>query len=198
MNILILVEHDNQRLHSATLNTLSAAKQFGRPVHLLVVGYNCRSVVAEAAKTEGGSVVLAVDNAAYESILAEQLTPIVVQLASAYQVILAPATTFGKNVLPRVAAKLDVAQISDVTAIIDKETFEHPIYAGNAIQRVQSLDAIKLLTIRTTAFDPVMGKQAACSIETIDVKPAIGKTKFVSHQLNQSTRPELDQTLSFG
>lgn len=191
MNTLVLVEHDNQSLHSVTLNTLSAAKHFAKSVHMLVVGYNCQSVVEQASMIEGVNLVLVVDDPAYEHFLAEQLTPIVVQLADSYQAILAPATTFGKNSLPRVAAKLDVAQISDVTTIIDKDTFEHPIYAGNAIQRVQSLDSIKLLTIRTTAFDPVTGKQSACAIDKIDTKPEIGKTKFVSHQLNQSTRPEL-------
>lgn len=191
MNTLILVEHDNQSLHPVTLNTLSAAKHFGGPVHMLVVGHQCQSVVDQCAKVDGVSLVLVVDNPAYEHVLAEQLTPLVVELASAYQAILAPATTFGKNSLPRVAAKLDVAQISDVTTIIDENTFEHPIYAGNAIQRVQSLDSIKLLTIRTTAFDPVMGTQPPCPTKTIDVEPISVKTQFVSHQLNQSTRPEL-------
>jgi electron transfer flavoprotein alpha subunit len=191
MNTLILVEHDNQSLHPVTLNTLSAAKHFAGPVHMLVVGHQCQSVVDQCAKVDGVSLVLVVDNPVYEHVLAEQLTPLVVELASAYQAILAPATTFGKNSLPRVAAKLDVAQISDVTTIIDENTFEHPIYAGNAIQRVQSLDSIKLLTIRTTAFDPVMGTQPPCPTKTIDVEPISVKTQFVSHQLNQSTRPEL-------
>ncbi len=191
MSTLILVEHDNQNLHPVTLNTLSAAKHFAGPVHLLVVGYQCQCVAEQCARVEGVSLVYVVDNPAYEHVLAEQLTPLVLEIASAYQVILAPATTFGKNSLPRVAAQLDVAQISDVTAIIDENTFEHPIYAGNAIQRVQSLDSVILLTIRTTAFDPVVGTQSPCAIKAMVVKPMGCKTQFVSHQLNQSTRPDL-------
>src|SRR3990167_5461997 len=191
MKTLVLVEHDNHNLHSATLSALGAAKQIGGLVHLLVVGYHCQSVVEQAAITAGVNLVFVVDKPEYEHVLAEHWAPIVVQLASTYQAILAPATTFGKNILPRVAASLKVAQISDVTAILDKDIFEHPIYAGNAVQRIQSLDSIKLLTIRTTAFDPVLGKQSPCTIEKIETNFVKYQTQFVSHQLNQSTRPEL-------
>ena len=191
MSTLVIAEHDNHKLHPTTLNTLTAAKHFQGPIHVLVVGDQCKSVVDQAAETDGVNLVLCVDNAAYSHLLAEQLTPIVVKLASSYQAILVPATTFGKNILPRVAARLDMAQISDVTTILDAKTFEHPIYAGNAIQCVESLDPIKLLSIRTTAFDPVVTKQAACAIEIIDAAPVTTQTQFVSQQLSQSSRPEL-------
>ena len=191
MSTLILVEHDNHSVHPVTFSTLNAAKQFAGPIILVVIGHNCQSVVQQAVLLEGVSRVIAVDDPVCLHFLAETLSSVLVQLAPSFQVILAPATTFGKNILPRVAAKLDVAQISDVIKIIDQDIFEHPIYAGNAIQRVQSLDSIKLLTIRTTAFDARVGTQAACPIEKIDIKPIASNTQFVSHQLNQSTRPEL-------
>ena len=191
MSTLIIAEHDNKTLHPATRSTVAAAKHFTGPITVLVVGHDCQSVVAEVAATEGVNLVLSVDEAAYEHLLAEQLTSIVMSLAEKYTAILAPATTFGKNVLPRVAALLDVAQVSDVTAIVDENTFEHPIYAGNAILRVQSLDAKKVLTIRTTAFDPVQSKQPACSVEKLTISPVACRARFVSQQLSRSARPEL-------
>ena len=191
MNTLVIAEHDNQTLHPVTLTTLSAATQFSGSVHVLVMGYHCQAVVEQVSQLAGVNQVMVADDPVCEHFLAEQLAPTISQLAPAYRAILAPATTFGKNLLPRVAAKLDVAQISDVTHIIDENTFEHPIYAGNAIECIKSLDAIQVLTIRPTAFEPVQASQAPCLIETVNMTARDSRTQFVSHQLSESTRPEL-------
>ncbi|HAT1595270.1 TPA: electron transfer flavoprotein subunit alpha/FixB family protein [Legionella pneumophila] len=191
MSTLVLVEHNNQQLHPATRNTLSAALELGDKITLLVIGYQCRSVAEEAARLEGVQAVLHVDNPCYQYQLAESVSDLVVSFANSFSAILAPSSTFGKNILPRVAAQLDVAQISDVSKIINSDTFEHPVYAGNAIETVRVLDSLKVMTIRTTAFDPITSSQEACCIESIDKEFQAKGSQFVRHELSKSERPDL-------
>ncbi len=191
MSTLIIVEHDNQVMQPTTRQVLSAALQFDENPVLLVVGYHCESVATEAATLEGVKAVWYVDHDCYEHQLAENISQLVAELAPSYTNILAASSTYGKNLLPRIAALIDVAQVSDVTRIIDKTTFEHPIYAGNAIETVRVLDDKKILSIRTTAFDAVTGSQTACSIEKIDKMITQTTTAFVSQQLSESVRPDL-------
>lgn len=191
MSTLIIAEHDNVQLQPATLCTLGAAKQFSSPITMLIIGDQCESVVEQAATLSGVHQVFVSDHPAYAHPSAEQITQLVMEISTNYQVILAPGTTFGKNVLPRIAAKLDVAQISEVSCIIDQNTFEHPIYAGNAVACVKSLDPIKVLTIRTTAFDPVRETQTPCSIVRMDQAMEALDVTFVSQSLSQSSRPSL-------
>ncbi|HHX3311382.1 TPA: electron transfer flavoprotein subunit alpha/FixB family protein [Legionella pneumophila] len=191
MSTLVLVEHNNQQLHPATRNTLSAALEFGDKITLLVVGYQCRSVAEEAASLEGAHAVLHVDNPCYEHQLAEAVSDLVVSFANSFSAILAPSSTYGKNILPRVAAQLDVTQISDVSKIINSDTFEHPVYAGNAIETVRVLDSLKVMTIRTTAFDPITSSQEVCCIESIDKEFQAQGSQFVRHELSKSERPDL-------
>lgn len=191
MSTLVIAEHNNKQLHSATLNTIAAAKKLGKECVVLVAGYQCQKVAEDAAVVDGVHAVWLYDNACYEHPLAESLGNLIVGLADSFDAILAPSTTFGKNLLPRVAAKLDVIQVSDVSRIIDTDTFEHPIYAGNAIETIKVLDPKKVLTIRTTAFDAVSEKQTACCIEAMNNVDSKCPSKFVKHELNQSTRPDL-------
>ncbi|HIG0327685.1 TPA: electron transfer flavoprotein subunit alpha/FixB family protein [Legionella pneumophila] len=191
MSTLVLVEHNNQQLHPATRNTLSAALELGDKITLLVIGYQCRSVAEEAARLEGVQAVLHVDNPCYQYQLAESVSDLIVSFANSFSAILAPSSTFGKNILPRVAAQLDVAQISDVSKIINSDTFEHPVYAGNAIETVRVLDSLKVMTIRTTAFDPITSSQEACCIESIDKEFQAKGSQFVRHELSKSERPDL-------
>ncbi len=191
MSTLVLVEHNNQQLHPATRNTLSAALELGDKITLLVVGYQCRSVAEEAASLEGVHAVLHVDNPCYEHQLAEAVSDLVVSFANSFSAILAPSSTYGKNILPRVAAQLDVTQISDVSKIINSDTFEHPVYAGNAIETVRVLDSLKVMTIRTTAFDSITSSQEACCIESIDKEFQAKGSQFVRHELSKSERPDL-------
>ncbi|CEK11201.1 electron transfer flavoprotein subunit alpha/FixB family protein [Legionella hackeliae] len=191
MSTLVIVEHDNQSMHPATRNTLSAALELKQNVVLLVAGYQCQAVAEQAAAIAGVHAVWLVDNVAYEHQLAENMAQLIISVADSFTSILAPASTFGKNILPRVAAKLDVAQVSDVSRVLDKDTFEHPIYAGNAIETVKTLDAIKVLTIRTTAFDSVTDSQSPCCVERIDKSIHESSTKFVKHELSKSERPDL-------
>ncbi|ANN95082.1 TPA: FAD-binding protein [Legionella pneumophila] len=191
MSTLVLVEHNNQQLHPATRNTLSAALELGDKITLLVVGYQCRSVAEEAASLEGVHAVLHVDNPCYEHQLAEAVSDLVVSFANSFSAILAPSSTYGKNILPRVAAQLDVTQISDVSKIINSDTFEHPVYAGNAIETVRVLDSLKVMTIRTTAFDPITSSQEVCCIESIDKEFQAKGSQFVRHELSKSERPDL-------
>jgi len=197
MNVLVLGEHDNVELKPQTLNAVTAARQLaatqaGSTVALLVVGADCAAVAAAAAQIEGVDKVLVVDAAHHRHPLAETLAPILTDLAGDHSVVMAAATTTGKNVMPRVAALLDVQQISDIIAVIDGETFKRPIYAGNAIATVKSLDAIKVITVRTTAFDAAPTGTAAAEIHTLDAAP-VGSSKaaFVSAELTRSERPEL-------
>lgn len=191
MSALVIVEHNNQRMHPATLATLAAAIQLDSKPVLLVAGYQCRAVAEEAASLAGVSTVLLVDNACFEHQFAENISKLVVSMASSCSAILAPASTFGKNLMPRVAASLDVAQISDVSKIISDDTFEHPVYAGNAIETVKVLDKIKVLTIRGTAFNAVTATQSPCCIEQLDTIIEETNTEFVKHELSQSKRPDL-------
>lgn len=191
MSTLVLVEHNNQTMHPATRNTLAAALDLDNKPTLLVVGYQCKAVADQVAALAGVHAVWYVDNPCYEHQLAEQISDLVVSFISSFNAVLAPATTYGKNISPRIAAQLDVAQVSDVTKIIDADTFEHPIYAGNAIETVRVLDPVKVLTIRSTAFNPVTSSQAACCIESMDHEFTAKHSQFVRHELSKSERPDL-------
>jgi electron transfer flavoprotein alpha subunit len=191
MSILVIAEHDNKQLNGATLKTLAAAQQLGGDIHLLVAGASCQAVADEAAKVAGVSKVLLADDAAYGHFLAENLGDLVAAVGKSYSHILAAATTTGKNFLPRVAALLDVAQISDILSVESSDTFKRPIYAGNAIATVQSSDSIKVITVRTTAFDPVAASGGNASVEAVSAGGDSGTSSFVGEELAKSERPEL-------
>lgn len=194
MRVLVLAEHDNQTLNPATRHVLSAANALGgdaAKVTVLVAGHQCEGVALAASKCEGVHRVLLADASCYAHPLAENFSALIVSQLADMDALLAPATTFGKDILPRVAALSDVAQVSDVTKILDKNTFEHPIYAGNAIETVRVLDALKILTIRTTAFDAVAEQDAAADVMPIDVLFDAEKTTFVRGVTPESTRPDL-------
>jgi electron transfer flavoprotein alpha subunit len=190
MSVLVIAEHDNSALKPATLSTIAAAAELG-DVTVLVTGLNCHSVADAAAKTEKVAKVLLAEDAAYEHGLAEPLSLLVATQAKNFAAVLAPATTFGKNVMPRVAALLDVAQISEIVAVKGADTFVRPIYAGNAMATVKSSDAIKVITVRATAFDAVKAEGGAASVEKISAAENPGKSKFIDQQLSKSERPEL-------
>ena len=190
MATLVIAEHDNASLKGSTLNTITAATQCGGDVHVLVAGHNCGAAAAAAAQVAGVAKVLVADAAPFAYGLAENVAAQVLALASSYSHILAPATAYGKNILPRVAAKLDVGQISEITKVDSPDTFERPIYAGNAIATVQSTDATKVITVRTTGFDAAaIGGSAA--IENVTAVADSGTSAFVSRELAKSDRPEL-------
>ncbi|XLM20322.1 electron transfer flavoprotein subunit alpha/FixB family protein [Chromobacterium piscinae] len=189
MAILVIAEHDNQSLKAGTLNTVTAAAKLGE-VHVLVAGHNAAGAADAAKNLAGVSKVLLADAAQYAHGLAENLTSLVVGLAKAYSHVLAPASSFGKNLLPRVAALLDVAQISEITAIESADTFVRPIYAGNVMATVQSVDAIKVITVRTTAFDAA-GQGGSAAVETIAAGADSQLSAFVGQELTKSDRPEL-------
>ncbi|MDK9720107.1 MAG: FAD-binding protein [Rhodospirillales bacterium] len=191
MALLVIAEHDNATLKPATLNTVTAAAKIGGEIALLVAGSGCKPVAEEAAKVSGVSKVLLADDAALAHPLAEVLTPVVLGLAKGYSHILAPATTTGKNLLPRVAALLDVAQISDISAVESADTFVRPIYAGNALATVQSKDAIKVITVRGTGFDAAAASGGSATIETVGAAAASELSSFVSAEITKSERPEL-------
>ena len=191
MSLLIIAEHDNTLLKPSTLNTIAAAKKIGTDIHVLVAGMNCQSVADQAANAESVVRVLLADEAAYEHQLAENISKLVVDIASRYEYILAPATTTGKNLLPRVAALLDVAQLSDVIEVVSADTFIRPIYAGNALATVKTSDPIKVMTVRATGFDPVANQGGSASIITLDQVIVSDRCQFVSEQLAVSDRPEL-------
>lgn len=191
MSTLVIVEHDNKQMHLATRNTFAAALQLDSNPILLVAGHDCKTVAEQAAKMAGAHSVWLVDNPSFAHQLAENMSELVVSMAASFSAILAPASTFGKNLLPRIAAKLDVAQVSDVSKIIDENTFEHLVYAGNAIETVRVLDKIKVLTIRTTAFDCILDEQSPCSIEHIDKSFEEKNTRFIKQELSRSERPDL-------
>lgn len=190
MTALVFVEHDNTEVKDATLATVTAAKAYG-DVHALVAGSNCGAVVEAAAKIDGVAKVLVADDATYEHPLAEELANVVLSIADTYDAILAPATTTGKNFMPRVAAALDVAQISDITEIISEDTFKRPIYAGNAIATVQSADAKKIITVRATAFDKAAAEGGSAEVENIAAADKAGVSSYVGAELSESDRPEL-------
>jgi len=191
MTALVIAEHDNTTLKPATYNTVAAARALGAEVHVLVAGQNAAAVAQAAAQIEGVSKVLHADGQALAHGLAENVAAQVLAVASNYSHILFPSTPAGKNVAPRVAAKLDVAQISDVIKIESPDTFERPIYAGNAIATVQSADNVKVLTVRTTAFDPVPATGGSAAVETVPAVADSGKSSFVGQELTKSERPEL-------
>ncbi|HZU90384.1 MAG TPA: FAD-binding protein [Stellaceae bacterium] len=192
MAVLVVAEHDNQALKPATLNAVAAAQELHDPaLDLLVAGHDCRGVAEAAAKIAGLRRVLLADDAAYDHALAENMAPLIAKLAEGYGHVLAPATTFGKNVMPRAAALLDVMQISDISAILSPDTFVRPIYAGNALATVQSKDRIKVITVRGTAFPPAAAEGGSATIETISPTGASGLSEFVRAELSKSERPEL-------
>ncbi|MFI4962466.1 MAG: electron transfer flavoprotein subunit alpha/FixB family protein [Legionellales bacterium] len=191
MGVLVLVAHNNHSLHPETRNTLAAALELDTKPTLLIVGHQCQTVADEAARLAGVHTVYLADKPCYEHPMAEPISELLFSLKDSYSAFLAPSSTFGKNILPRLAAKLDVAQISDVTTIIDKTTFEHPIYAGNAIETVRSLDAQIVMTIRTTAFNAVTASQSPCPIELLDKECLFKASAFVKHELSVSERPDL-------
>ena len=191
MSILVIAEHDNASIKPATLNTVAAAKEIGGEITVLVAGQDCEAAGTAAAAIEGVGKVLVCDDAAYAHNLAENIAPLVVSLAADYSHVLFPATTGGKNVMPRVAVLLDVAGLSDVTAIKSEDTFVRPIYAGNAMATVKSHDSKKVMTVRTTAFDAVAGTGGSAAIESADATSASDKVSFVGEELVVSDRPEL-------
>ena len=191
MTLLVVAEHDNKSLKSSTLNAVAAAQAIGGELHVLVAGANARPAAEAAAKVAGVAKVLLADDAAYAHALPEALAPLVARLAPGYAHVLAPASTFGKNLTPRVAALLDVAQISDIVGIESPDTFVRPIYAGNALATVQSKDKIKVVTVRGTAF-PAAQAGGNAAIEPVPEAAADpGQSKFVRQELSKSERPEL-------
>ncbi|CBS85511.1 electron transfer flavoprotein subunit alpha/FixB family protein [Azospirillum lipoferum] len=190
MPILILADHDNASIKPATAHAVTAAAKLGADIHLLVAGRNAAPAAEQAAKLAGVAKVLLADDAAYEHALAEPVAALLVSLASGYSHLLAAATSVGKNVLPRVAALLDVAMISEITAVVAADIFERPIYAGNAIATVQSADAVKVVTVRTTAFEAAAATNAA-PVESVAVATNPALSSFVSAELSKSERPEL-------
>ena len=190
MPTLLLAEHDNKSLKDATNKALTAVKAIGGDVHILVAGHNCRAVAEAAAKLDGVAKVLLADAPAYEHMLAEPTAALIVSLAGPYETIAAPATTTGKNIMPRVAALLDVMQISEISKVVAPDTFERPIYAGNAVQTVRSHDAKRVITIRTAAFQAA-GEGGSAPIESVTAPADPGLSGFVGEELSRSERPEL-------
>ena len=191
MSTLVIAEHDNTNLKPATLNTVAAANVIGGAVHILVAGNACQSVADEAAAVDGVEKVILADDSAYENQLAESTANLIKSIASDYSHIFAPATTFGKNVLPRLSALLDVQQISEITEVVSEDTFKRPIYAGSCIATVRSTDSTKVITVRATAFDPVNASGGSASIESISADGVSDLSSFVNEEIAQSDRPEL-------
>tara|TARA_B100000945_G_scaffold217432_1_gene175437 strand:- start:2634 stop:3563 length:930 start_codon:yes stop_codon:yes gene_type:complete len=191
MTALVIAEHDNNQLKVATLNTVAAATQMDSDIHILVAGLNCNSVAEQASKVESVSKVIYVDSAEYENCLAENVSQLIVNISSDYSSILSPATTNGKNFMPRVAALLDVAQISDISGIDSEDVFQRPIYAGNCIATVQSKDAVKVITVRTTGFDPVSAESGSAEVIKLEEVNDAGISEFIKEELAKSDRPEL-------
>ena len=191
MSTLVIAEHDNSNLKPSTLNTVAAANAIGGPVHLLVVGSACQGVADACAAVEGVEKVLLADDVAYANQLAESTSNLIKSVAGDYSHILAPATTFGKNVLPRLSALLDVQQISEITEVVSEDTFKRPIYAGSCIATVKSNDATKVITVRATAFDPVSDSGGSAAIEAVTPEGISDLTSFVGEEIAKSDRPEL-------
>ncbi|MBW8896648.1 MAG: FAD-binding protein [Massilia sp.] len=191
MVALVIAEHDNAHLKAVTLNTVTAAAQCGGDVHILVAGSGCGAVAEAAAKVAGVAKVLVADAPHFADGLAENVAEQILAVAGNYSHILAPASAFGKNVLPRVAARLDVAQISEITKVDAPDTFERPIYAGNAIATVQSTDNVKVITVRGTGFDAAASEGGSAAVETVAAVADSGKSAFVGRELAKSDRPEL-------
>lgn len=191
MTILVIAEHDHSTLKPVTLNVVGAAAKIGGDIHVLVAGTNCTGVAKEAATIAGVQKVIHADHAGLSHFAAESIAPIITALAPSYTHILAPATTFGKNMLPRAAALLDVQQISDIIEVVNADTFKRPVYAGNAIASVQSSDALKLITVRGTTFDAANAQGGTAQIEAFSVTEANTLSTFVSQEVTKSERPEL-------
>ncbi|CBJ43744.1 electron transfer flavoprotein subunit alpha [Ralstonia solanacearum] len=191
MTALVIAEHDNQSIKAATLNTVTAAAQCGGEVHVLVAGAGCAAAAQAAAQIAGVAKVLVADAPQFADGLAENIAEQALAVAGNYSHILAPATAYGKNILPRVAAKLDVAQLSDITKVDGPDTFERPIYAGNAIATVQSADKVKVITVRGTAFDAAATTGGSAATETLTPVADAGVSQFVSREVTKSDRPEL-------
>jgi electron transfer flavoprotein alpha subunit len=191
MTVLVIAEHDNASIKAATLNTIAAAAQCGGDVHVLVAGFNAGPAAAAAAQIAGVAKVIHADEAGLAHGLAENVTAQVLAIAAGYSHLVFAATASGKNVAPRVAAKLDVGQVSDITKVISPDTFERPIYAGNAVATVQALDATKVLTVRTTGFDPVAATGGSAAVETLAAVAASGSVSFLGSEIAKNDRPEL-------
>ena len=191
MSILVVAEHDNSEIKGSTLNTVTAASEIGGDISILVAGSESSSVAEQAAKISSISSVIHVDDPIYKNFLAEDLANLVVSVADGFNYILAPATTFGKNFLPRVAAKLDVQQISDIISVEDADTFKRPIYAGSCIATVKSTDSVKVITVRTTAFDASPMVDSSVNVDVGAVVDSLNNSKFVSDEIAESDRPEL-------
>ncbi len=191
MSILVIAEHDNNELKGSTLNTVSAATQIGGDVTLLVVGSESSTAAQQGSKIDGVKSVVHVDDPIYKNFLAEDISNLVVSVADGFNYILAPATTFGKNFLPRVAAKLDVQQISDIISVESDDTFKRPIYAGSCIATVKSSDSVKVITVRTTAFDAAQISDSSVSVDQGSAVDSLNKSNFVSDEIAESDRPEL-------
>ena len=191
MSILVVAEHDNNEIKGSTLNTVTAASEIGGDVSVLVAGSESSSVAEQASKIAGISSVIHVDDPIYKNFLAEDLGNLVASIAEGFNYILAPATTFGKNFLPRVAAKLDVQQISDIISVEDADTFKRPIYAGSCIATVKSNDSVKVITVRTTAFDASPMTDSSVTVNSGDVVDSLNNANFVSDEIAESDRPEL-------
>ena len=191
MSILVVAEHDNNEIKGSTLNTVTAASEIGGDISVLVAGSDSSTVAEQASKIAGISSVIHVDDPIYKNFLAEDLGNLVASIAEGFNYILAPATTFGKNFLPRVAAKLDVQQISDIISVEDADTFKRPIYAGSCIATVKSNDSVKVITVRTTAFDASPMTDSSVTVNTGDVVDSLNNANFVSDAIAESDRPEL-------
>ena len=191
MSLLVIAEHDNASLKTATLNAVTAAARIGGEIHILVAGSGCGAVAEQAAKVTGVAKVRVADAAHYGDQTAENLAALIVANASGYSHILAPATSNGKNTLPRVAALLDVAQISEISAVVDADTFVRPIYAGNAMATVKSADSTKVITVRTTGFDAAAATGGSAAVEALAAGTDLGQSKLIGRELTKSARPEL-------
>ncbi len=191
MTSLILAEHDNQEIKTPTLNTIEAAKKFNEDIHVLVIGSDCQSAADSLIKIDGVSEIILVNNEKYANQLAEDIAPILISLAENYDFLLAPADTFGKNIMPRVAALLDIAQISDVISIENNDTFVRPIYAGNAFATVKSSDQKKVITIRTTAFEAAKEGENTAIVKNLNFENNNTMSEFLGQELSKSERPEL-------
>jgi len=191
MSILVIAEHDNNELKVATLNTVAAASEIGGDIEILIAGNECEDVANQAAQIPGVQKILLADKPAYANFLPENIGSLVAEIGSSYTHILTPATANGKNFLPRVAASLDVSQVSDISAVVSQDTFERPIYAGNCIATVQSTDSVKVITVRTTGFDACEASGGSAPIEVVDLDKDLAISSFMKEEIAVSDRPEL-------
>jgi electron transfer flavoprotein alpha subunit len=191
MSILVIAEHDNNSLKGATLNTIAAANALSGEVTVIVAGSGIDNVVTESQSLDGVSKILKCDSEVYTNAIAEDLTSLVIANCDGFSHILAPSTTFGKNLMPRISAKLDSQQISDIISVESDDTFKRPIYAGSCIATVKSNDSVKVITVRSTAFDPVSANNSGVEVSDIDAQDSLGISKFISEEIAKSDRPEL-------